>query len=137
MTFPRFCFTDSVARVLSAALLLAVAAPSTSVPAAAQMVGDTAAPPRMTWDPNDPRVGLSAGWLDAGEAIWNMEHLAFIPRPEGFFNPETPGDGRFSNTDLAFRDDLLIQGNYNGFQILDISTPSEPRVRVSVVCPGG
>ncbi len=96
-----------------------------------------AEPPRMTWDPNDPRIGLESGWMDAGEAIWNMEHLAFLPRPEGFFNPETPGDGRFSNTDLAFKGDLLFQGNYNGFQVLDVSDPTSPELQVSVVCPGG
>jgi hypothetical protein len=93
--------------------------------------------PRMTWDPNDPRIGLAAGWMDAEEAIWNMERLASLGRPEGFFNPDTPGDGRFSNTDVAFAGDYLYQGNYNGFQVYDISDPAEPRLRLSVVCPGG
>jgi hypothetical protein len=66
-----------------------------------------------------------------------MEHLVAIPRPEGFFNPSTPADGRFNNTDLAFEGDLLYQGNYNGFQIFDIEEPSSPELLVSVVCPGG
>ena len=38
---------------------------------------------------------------------------------------------------LAFQDNLLIQGNYNGFQMYDISNPSDPTLAVSVVCPGG
>ncbi|MEQ9400641.1 MAG: hypothetical protein RJQ04_15870 [Longimicrobiales bacterium] len=134
MTFRR---SFSPGRVLAGALLLAAVPALTAPDAAAQMPSDTVTPPRMTWDPNDPRVDLKAGWMDAGHAISNMEHLAFIPRPEGFFNPATPGDGRFSNTDLAFRGDYLIQGNYNGFQILDISRPDEPELRVSVICPGG
>ncbi|MDH3224559.1 MAG: hypothetical protein OEO23_12650, partial [Gemmatimonadota bacterium] len=94
-------------------------------------------PPRFSWDPNDPRVGLGAGWLDAESAAWNMEHIASLARPEGFFNPATPGDRRFNNTDLAFRGDLLFQGNYNGFQVYDISDPASPALRLSVVCPGG
>jgi hypothetical protein len=91
----------------------------------------------MTWDPNDPRIGLSAGWLDAGQAASGMRLLASMNRPQGFFNPETPGDGRFNNTDLAFEGDLLLQGNYSGFQVYDISNPASPTLRVSVVCPGG
>ena len=97
----------------------------------------TAAPPQVTWDPNDPRIGLGAGWMDAESAIRGLEHLAAIPRPDGFFNPSTPADGRFSNTDLAFRGDHLYQGNYNGFQIYDIGDPNSPDLRLSVVCPGG
>ena len=95
------------------------------------------APPAITWDPNDPRIGLGAGWLDAESAISGLELLAAIPRPDGFFNPSTPADGRFNNTDLSFGNDLLIQGNYNGFQIFDISNPADPTLRLSVVCPGG
>ncbi|MDT8369059.1 MAG: hypothetical protein RQ745_07615 [Longimicrobiales bacterium] len=95
------------------------------------------APPRLDWNPNDPRIGLAAGWRDAGEAISNLRKVATLTRADGFFNPEDPGDGRFSNTDIAFRGDLMFQGNYNGFQVYDISNPSMPRLRVSVVCPGG
>jgi hypothetical protein len=107
---------------------------------AAQEMGsmtDELVPPKLDWNPNDPRIGLSAGWRDAGEAIWNLDKLATLTRAEGFFNPENPGDGRFSNTDIAFRDELMFQGNYNGFQVYDISNPSDPQLRVSVVCPGG
>jgi hypothetical protein len=91
----------------------------------------------MTWDPNDPRPGLRAGWRDAEEASWNLSLVASLPRPEGFMNPETPGDGRFTNTDLAFQGSRLFQGNYNGFQVYDISDPANPRLEVAVVCPGG
>ncbi len=96
-------------------------------------------PPRPAFDFNvlDPRIGLKAGWTDAESAIWNLAHVASLPRAEGFFNPDTPGDGAFSNTDLAFQGDLFFQGNYNGFQIYDISDPTDPRLRVAVVCPGG
>jgi len=122
---------------LLAAGLTAMTLLATDAAAQAPSTAEAPEPPRMTWDPNDPRIGLEPGWMDAGEAIWNMEHVAFMPRPEGFFNPETPGDGRFNNTDLAFKGNLLFQGNYNGFQVFDVSDPSEPRLEVSVVCPGG
>jgi hypothetical protein len=85
----------------------------------------------------DPRVGLRAGITDAGEAASNMRLLANRPRPDGFFNPANPVDGAFSNTDLAFQGDLAFVGNYHGFKVYDISNPADPRLRVSVVCPGG
>ncbi|CAN5790627.1 hypothetical protein BH23GEM3_BH23GEM3_12990 [soil metagenome] len=85
----------------------------------------------------DPRVGLSAGWLDAGEAASNVELLANRNRPEGFFNPANPVDGDFSNTDLAFSGNHVFVGNYHGFTVYDISDPRSPRLRTSVVCPGG
>src|SRR3982751_1977904 len=38
----------------------------------------------------DPRVGLKAGLRDAGEAARNIEKLASMPKPEGFFDPKAP-----------------------------------------------
>jgi hypothetical protein len=38
----------------------------------------------------DARVGLKAGLHDAGEAAKNMEHVASLPKPEGFFDPTAP-----------------------------------------------
>jgi hypothetical protein len=125
----------SALRLAAAGLLLA-ALPLFPGALTAQQA-DAAASPRMTWDPNDPRIGLGAGWLDAEEAISNMERLATLNRPDQFRNPETPGDGRFSNTDLAFQGNRLFQGNYNGFQVYDISNPGDPQLEVAVVCPGG
>jgi hypothetical protein len=86
---------------------------------------------------DDPRVGLGAGWFDAEEASWNMNLLVNVRRPDGFYNPETPGDGRFSNTDLGFQGDLVFVGNYHGFNIYDVSDPLSPVLRTSVICPGG
>jgi hypothetical protein len=42
---------------------------------------------------NDPRVGLKAGLHDAGEAAKNLEKIASLPKPEGFFDPENPAGG--------------------------------------------
>ncbi|MFU8784986.1 DUF305 domain-containing protein [Aliidiomarina sp.] len=38
----------------------------------------------------DPRAGLAAGFRDAEEAIWNMELLAALPKPAGFYDPSNP-----------------------------------------------
>ena len=39
---------------------------------------------------NDPRVGLKAGMTDAGVAAKNMELVANLPKPAGFFDPKAP-----------------------------------------------
>ncbi|MGH9348868.1 MAG: LVIVD repeat-containing protein, partial [Vicinamibacterales bacterium] len=121
----------------------------------------------------DPRVGLKAGLRDAGEAAHNMERLATLPKPDGFFDPKAPagdptpperdrsapaagesgaapgaegaasGDTRspnrlsFANSDLAFRGNHLVMGNYHGFNTYDIENARRPRLLASVVCPGG
>lgn len=96
-----------------------------------------AVPPSAAPAPADPRVGLRAGWLTAGEAISHLEHVAFVPRPAAFVDTTDPGNFQFINADLAFRGDLVFQGGYHGFQVWDISTPSAPRLRLAFPCPGG
>jgi len=39
---------------------------------------------------SDPRVGLAAGFRDAGVAARNMELVINLPKPEGFYDPESP-----------------------------------------------
>jgi uncharacterized protein (DUF305 family) len=41
---------------------------------------------------SDPRAGLRAGFTDAGQAIWNLEHVGSLPNPPGFFDPKNPGN---------------------------------------------
>jgi hypothetical protein len=38
----------------------------------------------------DPRVGLKPGFHNAGEAILNLEKIASLPKPQGFFDPRMP-----------------------------------------------
>jgi len=132
----------------------------------------------------DPRVGLAAGLHDAESAAMNLELLAALPKPAGFFDPDNPmgrpleqlmaeaeegkpadeeagaddeDDARdeedddedededdyrspplsFANTDMAFDGNVLVAGNYHGFNVYDISTRGEPELMSSVVCPGG
>jgi hypothetical protein len=75
----------------------------------------------------DPRIGLGAGLMDAEEAIWNLRKLSSVPPPAEFIG--------VTNSDLAFTGDYVIQGNYNGFQVWDISNPSNPELVIGYVCP--
>ena len=75
----------------------------------------------------DPRVGLRAGLMDAAEATWNLGVVSKTP-PSGKFLGST-------NSDLAFTGNYVIQGNYNGYQIWDISNPSHPALRFGNYCP--
>jgi hypothetical protein len=84
---------------------------------------------------SDPRVGLDAGYPVAEEAAWNVDRLANVPRAPGF--DAAPNNFAFVNSDLALTGDSAVVGNYNGFQVYDISDPAEPRLRTAVVCPGG
>jgi hypothetical protein len=89
-----------------------------------------------TPSPNrDPRVGLRAGWMDAGQAAWNLRLVSTTP-PSHDFMPSTPGDFRFINSDLSFDGKYVIQGNFSGYQVWDISDPSHPTLHTAYVCPG-
>src|SRR5690348_1973994 len=94
--------------------------------AAAQQKPDLSQP-LVTPPSPDPRVGLKAGLQDAGEAIWNMRMVSHVQSPQGFAG--------ITNSDLALYQQNVIQGNYNGFQIWDISNPSAPRLRTGKLCP--
>src|SRR5437016_4237108 len=75
----------------------------------------------------DPRVGLRAGLMNAAEAAWNLRMVSKTPPPEQFAG--------ITNSDLAFTGQYAIQGNYNGFQVWDISNPAKPTLKVGFVCP--
>ena len=144
----------------------------------------------------DPRAGLAAGFADAGQALSNLELVASLPKPAGFFDPRNPAglpperprkdageeeveeveDGgaeagagpeaqapaedealeeaedeaeeddeeyerspllSFANTDMAFAGDVLVAGNYHGFNIYRLADGGQPELMSSVVCPGG
>lgn len=84
----------------------------------------------------DPRVGLKAGWFDAGEAAWNVKLVSTTKPSASFLNMSTPGDARLKNSDLAFSGNLVFQGNYSGWQVWDIGNPRKPKLRTAFVCPG-
>ena len=86
---------------------------------------------------SDPRAALTPGLTDAGIAANGIELLKSTPKPAGFFDPANPGSFSFVNSDLAFEGKYAFIGNFNGFQIYDISNPSSPALVTTVVCPGG
>lgn len=75
----------------------------------------------------DPRVGLEAGLFDAEEAAWNLNMISQTPPPEDFVG--------ITNSDLAFKDNYVFQGNYNGVIVWDISNPRSPELVVDYLCP--
>jgi hypothetical protein len=79
----------------------------------------------------DPRSGLKAGRLDAGVAIENMRLVSFAPKPAAF---DTARGLTFINSDLAFRDKYVYQGNFAGFTIWDVSNPARPAVVAAISC---
>jgi len=111
---------------------------------------------------SDPRAGLAAGLHDAEQVLMNLELVASLGRPPGFFDPENPADLQppmpededdededeqewserssllsFSNTDMAFSGDVLVTGSYHGFNIYKLQEDGVPTLFSSVVCPGG
>jgi uncharacterized protein (DUF305 family) len=134
----------------------------------------------------DPRAALAAGFDNAGQALLNLELVASLPKPAGFFDPQNPAglpperpetdtdtdevagdevvedvaadsaaeEGQdpeeeeddeykrapllaFDNTDMAFAGDVLVVGNYHGFNIYRLAEDAQPELLSSVVCPGG
>lgn len=75
----------------------------------------------------DPRVGLKPGLFDAEEAIWNLNKLSTTPPAQDFIG--------VTNSDLAFKDNYVFQGNYNGVMIWDVSNPSKPELVKDYLCP--
>ncbi len=83
----------------------------------------------------DPRVGLHGGKVDstgmivaeAASASWNMRLLSNTRAPAPFLGQ--------TNSDLAFHGKYVLQGNYAGPLMWDISDPSHPVLAKSYVCP--
>jgi hypothetical protein len=110
--------------VLAAALLSAAACASST-----SSTGGTAAPVQGSMSPPspDPRIGLRAGATDAAEATWNMRKVSTTPSSAKFTG--------VTNSDLAFIGNYAIQGNYNGYQVWDISNPAKPTLKTDYLCP--
>ena len=79
----------------------------------------------------DPRSGLKAGKTDAGVASKNMRLVSNTGKPADF---DTTRGLTFANSDLAFRDKYVYQGNFAGFTIWDVSDPAKPKVVSTVQC---
>ena len=129
--FPRL--RNAVVSLVCGVLAVAACAPAPPPTAMAPL-------PRLdmstTAPKPDPRVGLRAGWMDAAEALWNLRVVAKVPPSEAFIDRSAPGVSRLTNSDLAFVRNYVIQGNYSGHQIWDVSNPNRPTLKKAYVCPG-
>ena len=117
----------SVRSSLSALAVFAAACATSSTTTTSSSGGVSPAVGFVSAPSPDPRVGLKAGLRDAGEAAWNMRLVSNTPPAEKFVG--------VTNSDLAFIRNYAIQGNYNGFQVWDISTPTKPTLAMSYLCP--
>jgi hypothetical protein len=123
----------SLLTVAAVATLYACASSSTSSIASggAAMAGDMSTTPPSP----DPRIGLRPGRIDstgvilehAEETSWNLNLVSNTLSPEGFAG--------VTNSDLAFTGNYVIQGNYNGYQVWDVSNPARPTLRTAYLCP--
>ena len=81
---------------------------------------------------NDPRVNLTPGAKNtAGVAAKNMKLVSFSPKPAHF---DSARGLAYINSDLAFKGNLVYQGNFSGFSIWDVSNPAKPEMLSSVLC---
>ncbi|HEV8381528.1 MAG TPA: hypothetical protein VGQ29_08085 [Gemmatimonadales bacterium] len=120
MTEKALVVTPRLETVLLAAIVLATSSVSAQNPERAPA--------------KDPRVGLKAGWWDAAQASWNLR-LVSTSRPPTKFIPAQPGDFDYMNSDLAFKGNYLIQGNFQGFSAWDITDPFHPKLVHAESCP--
>ena len=112
----------------------------------------------------DPRASLKGGLYHAEEAILNLDLVQSLKKPAGFFDPSNPLNERlsneekeddeekplaersrnsrspmlsFSNTDMAFSDNVMVAGSYHGFNIYNLDNQGHAELVSSVICPGG
>ena len=105
-----------------------------------------AALPKPTgfYDPENPaqlapRIAEDAEADEAGD-------LVDTARPDIREEEDEDGNPRFgergsllsfANTDMAFSGDLLVAGNYHGFNVYRLGDDGIPQLVSSIVCPGG
>ena len=77
---------------------------------------------------NDPRNGLKPGMYDAGTAQSGMKLVSFSPKAPEL---DSVRGLTFINSDVAFRDHYVYQGNFSGFSIWDVKNPSKPVIPTS------
>ena len=143
------------------ALLSSVAA--LSVLAAAGAASAQNGPPPRAERPvvaADERSALTPGLRDAGRVASGLTLEHSVAPPPGFFDNDAlwgPPQSReeaeavnarnrqnpprftplaLANSDMAMKDGKLFMGNFHGFNAYDV-TGGEPRLVMSVVCPGG
>ena len=95
--------------------------------------------PAGFFDPRNP-TGLPPKRTDKDESTEQEE--TDTSAEEGENSEEADDYARapllsFSNTDMAFSGDVMVTGNYHGFNIYRLPEGGIPKLISSVVCPGG
>lgn len=80
---------------------------------------------------DDPRDGLGSGMTGAGVAMEGMRLVGTVGKAAPF---DSVRGLTFANSDLAFRGNLVYQGNFAGFAIWDVSNPAQPTLVSAVPC---
>jgi len=87
------------------------------------------------YDPNNPAARGAAALEEESEKESDEEDK---PKPtQKSANALRYPMLSFSNTDMAFSDDLLVTGSYHGFNMYQLKDSGIPNLVSSVVCPGG
>jgi hypothetical protein len=71
----------------------------------------------------NPRVDVVSDWAISD----NMTALGFSPNPVPLDNNAPDNTDGVFNSDLAFQDDIVVQGTYSGFRLIDVTYPSRPK----------
>jgi hypothetical protein len=82
---------------------------------------------------HDDRPG-EAGSYTSRESTNNIHALGHSPHPAQFFG--VPAAEREISSDIAFWGSYAIQGNYDGFRVVDISSPGNPKLVSHPRCNG-
>jgi uncharacterized protein (DUF305 family) len=93
------------------------------------------------YDPKNP-AGLSPRRLaalaggPAANTAKDQDQAKDDEKKGGGGNARGPGLS-FANTDMAFRGDVMVAGNYHGFNVYRLKGDGTPELTASVICPGG
>ncbi len=75
-----------------------------------------------------------AGSYTSRESTSNIHALGHSAHPAQFFG--VPAEKREISSDIAFWRDYAIHGNYDGFRVVDISAPGDPKLVTHQRCNG-
>ena len=133
-------FDDAGQASLNMQLVIAIPKPDgffdPANPSGLPMSRETDAEQTLAPDADTPAADAAQNVSSTAQAS-NAVETPVADDPEDEKSEPRPSLLNFANTDLTFAGDVLIAGNYHGFNAYDISNPRAPQLLSSVVCPGG
>ena len=133
-------FDDAGQASLNMQLVIAIPKPDgffdPANPSGLPMSRETDAEETLAPDADTPAADAAQNVSSTAQAS-NAVETPVADDPEDEKSEPRPSLLNFANTDLTFAGDVLIAGNYHGFNAYDISNPRAPQLLSSVVCPGG